>query len=209
MTNLQEYKLSLFERCEAGDITKEERDLLLEAVSDDVEIDEIELEESEEISEYEESVLERFEAGLLTEEEAEMLLEATRYMKEKDKKYKDDDEKLKILIKSYVAAGNKHLNGEITDKEFNKIKKHINDMKDIYIDKKVDHSNTLDDGRKIAKLIQQNKGNDHIQINKNFAKMRKNIIKDNLNIDSSPVTQREPGHYKYEQMKRRFKSNKK
>ena len=45
MTNLQVYKLSLFERCEAGDITEEERDLLLEAVSDEV-IDEIELEES-------------------------------------------------------------------------------------------------------------------------------------------------------------------
>lgn len=35
MTNLESYKLSLFERCESGLITEEERDVLLEAVSDD------------------------------------------------------------------------------------------------------------------------------------------------------------------------------
>jgi hypothetical protein len=78
MNNLQEYKLSLFERCEAGDITVDERDLLLEAVSDEIDVDEMD--------NYEESVLERFEAGLLTEEETAMLLEATRYAKEQEKK---------------------------------------------------------------------------------------------------------------------------
>jgi hypothetical protein len=86
MTSLQEYKLSLFERCEAGDITVDERDLLLEAVSD--EIDEVELEESkkmeieddeeleEAVADYLDTIEERFNEGALTEEEVDILLES-------------------------------------------------------------------------------------------------------------------------------------
>jgi hypothetical protein len=88
MTNLQEYKLSLFERCEAGDITEDERNLLLEAVSEE-EVEEVstDVEESEEIdeedteleeavAEYLDTIEERFNEGTLTEEEVDILLES-------------------------------------------------------------------------------------------------------------------------------------
>ena len=76
MNNLQEYKLSLYERCEAGDITVDERDLLLEAVSDEIDVDEMDTELEEAVSEYLDTIEESFNEGVLTEEEVDILLES-------------------------------------------------------------------------------------------------------------------------------------
>lgn len=104
MTNLEKYLLSLHERCERGEISEEERNVLLEAVTTPDE------ESTDETEKYIKSINERCESGFISEEERNVLLEAAnatnRQYLQALKKLNTEFTAKEKLIKTAIKAKN-------------------------------------------------------------------------------------------------------
>lgn len=126
MTNLEIYKLSVYERCERGEISEEERNILLESVNESESGNNVE-ESVDENDAYVTSIYERCEAGSITEEERDILLEAAN---ETNRQY------LQVLRKlnKEFAMKEKEIKKTIKAKEYDKAKELISDAEELLDD---------------------------------------------------------------------------